>query len=450
MAHHVTAWMPLTDYEPKSTISDRLFIPFITSPSAVHYSVLEYRGSSAPPVLSCPDKQSARNTFAGNFRSCKIRPASSYAESGPHSQASMKPKHLVPEKLKKVPASPGNRQREIMSGGLAMDETVHNLSIGESQPHDTLTNTPSYPGNTKKLSDNSIKLQEDDEKSFVSLEESQHGEETGPNLYHMYGAVDYDPYRPRSFPYFLPKPLKRVLNRHTWTDIHETESIENTHVPSFSLVTSTNSQVLSKDTRSLHDSDEGRSLISPWRGEVCDPSPAPSSTQIMANMHRMQPTISSLSMSDTSCHMLQAAPNVLTSPLQMVDIDAIEKGFIYNPTISEDRFWNSQTFLFLFGFIAFPCWWIGAFKSTTSRKLKMYNAKPSNEGVQLDRRALARPAQRSPSPIAISVYYPRSGSKQTAKQIFQQLNRIMAIMSVVGGIIVCALLIWYELGYSRK
>jgi hypothetical protein len=26
----------------------------------------------------------------------------------------------------------------------------------------------------------------------------------------------------------------------------------------------------------------------------------------------------------------------------------------------------------------------------------------------------------------------------------------MAIMSVVGGIIVCALLIWYELGYSRK
>jgi hypothetical protein len=155
-------------------------------------------------------------------------------------------------------------------------------------------------------------------------------------------------------------------------------------------------------------------------------------------------------MSDISCHMLQAAPNVLTSPLQMVDIDAIEKGFIYNPTISEDRFWNSQTFLFLFGFIAFPCWWIGAFKSATSRKLKMYNAKPSNEGVQLDRRALPRPAQRSPSPIVISVYQPRSGSKQTAKQIFQQLNRVMAIMSVVGGIIVCALLIWYELGYSRK
>ncbi|GAB5588821.1 hypothetical protein Unana1_03721 [Umbelopsis nana] len=442
MARYAPARVPLTDNEPKSLTRDRLPIPFLSPPSAVHFSLLGYRGSSAPAVLSRPDKQSPRNTVVDYFRSYKVRPASSYAESGPHSQASRK--HLLHEKQYVTPTSPRKDRSEKTSGGLAMGDAMHHLAIGETGIHRTLAITPPSHDSAKKLS-----TYEDDgadEKSFVSLEESQASEEQ--HLYQMYGAVHYDPYRPRSFPYFLPKPLKRVLNRHTWTEYDEAESSDDPYRPSFSLASSTNSQAFFSHPHSQYDASQGKSVIHTWRGDVNDPSPAPSSTQIIANLQRRAPTVSSLSMSESSHHMLRAAPNMLSSPMQIVDIDTIEKGYPYKPSTLDDLFWNLQTYLFLFGFIAFPCWWIGAFMPTSPSNLKLYNVKMAND--RSHHRGSTTPFDRTSSPNIISVQPPQADSKSTAKHTFRRLNRVMTIISVVVVILVAAMMVWYERGFSHK
>ncbi|KAH8548369.1 hypothetical protein BGW37DRAFT_506918 [Umbelopsis sp. PMI_123] len=455
MALHV--WTTLTDNQSATIASstDRFNAPFLSPPSAIHYSLLGFRGSSAPAVLYRQAKHSSRNTF-GYFRSCKVRPASSFAENGPHSQRIWKSDHdsrlVVVDKYCQTPTSYEHNSGVITSGVSAQDKHVIDLSIGEPYHCDSQKKLSQPLTNVKTISPSSnIKDTEitEDEKSYKSLRESQPSEEGQPNLHSA--QISYEPSRPWSFPYFLPMPLKRVLNRHTWTetDCDDQDSVEEICSQHSSSRQSMDSQHILRDIAEPYADVQQGSVVEAWRSSFDETSPAPSSTRIVAGMRHMVPTVSSLSVSEASGPILQGSRNILSSHQQMADINAIEKGYIYNPTPSEHGFWNIQTVLFLFGFLAFPCWWIGAFASSDPKILKEYNLRSNIDNRDhLNYGTTSRHIPPSDCPVTIPIQPQRIASKPTMKRNFQQLNRVMTVVSFVVVLLVAGLLIWYKLGIA--
>jgi hypothetical protein len=441
MATHASAWMPFANRQHSSNTFGGLSIPFIsTPPSVLHYSLLGFRGSSAPPVLSHPPNKYPKNTFAGYFCSNKVRPSSSYAESGPYNQRSRQEK-TYDELGNMITVVPLDQRYQTVSRDRSEQVDLTDLSVGRAYVYSPKESFPiGYRiGHSPRKH---AKGKDTDEKSFVSWQESPLTDSYAHDSHLVYVLNDYEPARPRSFPYFLPMPLKRVLNRHTWTDCDDCESSDDVgRPPSSANITYRVSQNL--QTRY---EEEGMKLPDrQWRGFLNQPSPAPSS-DTMDNMHRNVPTVSSLSLSEISLDKPRTVPHMLSSPYQMADINAVEKGFSYRPSPPEEKFWNDQTLLFLFGFLIFPFWWIGAFKAVPLQTPKVYNANFSNAAVLIDQDILHRPPPRSPSPI-IPIRTSKSDLASPTKRRFQQMNRIMTVISMILLLFAAGMLIWYGIGF---
>ncbi|KAI9286694.1 hypothetical protein BC943DRAFT_359266 [Umbelopsis sp. AD052] len=428
MALHT--WMPLTD----NSVHESDLVLFPTPPSAVHRPIPGFRGSSAPPVLYRPSKPSTRSTFS-YFRSCKVRPASSFAESGPHSQRTWKSDsatHLFVEKYRHTPTSSEHDSMVRTPVRSSVDTITKELSIGQHYQR----TFPQLSTNEKKTSPRysvTIEQASDDEKSYVSFSEAQPSDAERPYSAHPLDEAS----RPWSFPYFLPRPLKRVLTRHTWTDCVDPESTEEEYSQYSTAPRSTDSHAFRSD------SPQQRALAA-WRSFSSVTSSAQSSMRIGAGMHRILPTVSSISLSEESCPIVQATRNIISSQRQMIDIDAMEKGYSYNSTRPEDSFWSIQTILFLFGFLVFPCWWIGAFAPSDPEILKAYNVSSTHDLTHYG-------STTHPSAIVITpIQLRRVTVKSTMKQNFQQLNRVMTAVSIVVGLLVAGLLIWYKLQQGGK
>ncbi|CAO3666595.1 unnamed protein product [Umbelopsis ramanniana] len=440
MAHHT--WMPLTDNADGH--------PCPSPPSAVHYALSAFRGSSAPPVLYRPSKPSARSTF-GYFRSCKVRPASSFAESGPHSQRTWKSDHdLFAGKYRHTPASSEHNSSVRTSRRSTLNTITKELSIGQPYHYASQRTSSLISADEKTMSQHySINLEpaSEDEKRYISLKESKPSDKGHLNPYSTHES--YESSRPWSFPYFLPMPLKRVLTRHTWTDYGDPESMEEEYSQYSTPPRSTDSQPFLSDTASPYADVQYGLAVDPWKRSWSETSVAPSSTRMVAGMHhRRDPTVSSLSISEASCPIVQATRNIISSQRQMIDIDAIERGYSYNPTRPDDSFWSMQTILFLFGFLAFPCWWIGAFAPSDPEILKAYNVRSSYDPIYYG--STTRHLPPSPTIVINPIQQRRSNSKSTMKKNFQQLNRVMTLVSIIVGLLVAGLLIWYKLGMKHR
>lgn len=442
MATHAPAWMPFANRQHPSYTLGGVSIPFIsTPPSVLHYSLLGFRGSSAPPVLSHPPDKSPKNTFAGYFRSNKVRPSSSYAESGPHNQRSRQGQ-THNELANVLPIAPLNNTYQTASRYDSKQHNLADLSAGQFHVYSAQQSLPQG-----SLEDYSIYKQDTygkdfDEKSFVSWQESRLTDSYTQDGHLLYGPSDFEPARPRSFPYFLPMPLKRVLNRHTWTDCEDRESSDDAFRPSIS---SNRTFRVSQNLQTHYNDQVLKTPEGQWRGFLNEPSPAPSS-EIMDNMHRNVPTVSSLSFSEISLDKPRTMPHIMSSPYQMADINAVEKGFSYHPSPPQERFWNDQTLLFLFGFLFFPLWWIGAFRAVPSQNPKVYNAYLGNTVILFEQDILQRPPPRSPSPI-VPIRSSKPDLATSTKRRFQQMNRIMTVISMILLLFTAGMLIWYGIGF---
>ncbi|KAI8578387.1 hypothetical protein K450DRAFT_247647 [Umbelopsis ramanniana AG] len=444
MALH--AWMPLTD---NAKSENDAFFNSPSPPSAVHLALAGFRGSSAPPVLYRASKPS---TFS-YFRSGKVRPASSFAESGPHSQRTWKSDHethlFVGKKYRHTPASSEYDSLVPTSGRSSMDTITKELSIGQPYRYSSQRTSSQLSVDGKKASQRySVTIQHasEDEKTYISFRETRpsDAEHLSPYAAHPSHEVS----RPWSFPYFLPMPLKRVLTRHTWTDCDDPQSMEEEYSQYSTTPRSTDYQPFLRDSPDIQ---QHRGLaLEIWKSFSTETSSVPSSMRIGTGMHRRLPTVSSLSVSEASCPIAQATRNIISSQRQMIDIDAIEKGYSYNSTPPEDAFWSIQTILFLFGFLAFPCWWIGAFAPSDPDVLKAYNV----SSVQYNHDPIhygstTRHLPPSPSIVIRPIHQQRVTAKSTMKQNFQQLNRVMTGVSMVVGLLVAGLLIWYKLDIDK-
>jgi hypothetical protein len=449
MAHH--AWMPLSDNAINE--SDPLTNLCPSPPAAVHYALSGFRGSSAPPVLYRAPKSSTRSTF-GYFRSCKVRPASSFAENGPHSQRTWKSDHethLFAGKYCPTPASSEHDSLVRTSGRSSMDTITKELSIGQPYHYPSQRTSPQLSANGKTTSPRysiNVKQASEDEKSYLSLRKPEPSDGGPVNPYSAH--VSYEASRPWSFPYFLPMPLKRVLTRHTWTDYDDPESMEEEYSQYSTAPRSTDSQPFLSAFASPYAGVQPGLTVESWKSFSTETSLVPSSTRMVAGMHRRVPTVSSISASEASCPIVQATRNVISAQRQMIDIDAIEKGYSYNPTPRDDSFWGIQTILFLFGFLAFPCWWIGAFAPSDPEILKAYNVRSSHDNRDPIHYGSTTPhLPPSPNIVIRPIQQRRVASKSTMRQNFQQLNRVMTVVSIVVGLLVAGLLIWYKLGIEK-
>ncbi|KAG2181421.1 hypothetical protein INT43_009004 [Umbelopsis isabellina] len=442
MATHAPAWMPFANRQHSSYTLGGLTIPFIsTPPSALHYSFLGFRGSSAPPVLSHPPDKSPTNTFAGYFRSNKVRPSSSYAESGPYNQRSRQV-HAQNELVNVLPIAAVDNRYQTVSRDFTKWQDLTDVSAGQVFVYSTIQSLPQGSLEDYPVFKQDTKGKDFDEKSFVSWQESRLTDSYTQDGHLLYGPSDFEPARPRSFPYFLPMPLKRVLNRHTWTDCEDRESSDDAFRPSIS---SNNTFRVSQNLQAHYNDQMFKTPERQWTGFLNKPSPAPSS-EIMDNMHRNVPTVSSLSLSEISLDKPRPMHHIMSSPYQMADINAVERGFSYRPSPPQDRFWNDQTLLFLFGFLFFPLWWIGAFKAIPSQKPKVYNAYLGNTTVLFEQDILQRPPPRSPSPI-VHLRSPKPDLATSTKRRFQQMNRIMTVISMILLLFAAGMLIWYGIGF---
>ncbi|KAJ2964018.1 hypothetical protein NQZ79_g899 [Umbelopsis isabellina] len=442
MATHAPAWMPFANRQHSSYTLGGLSIPFIsTPPSVLHYSLLGFRGSSAPPVLSRPLNKSPKNSFAGYFCSNKVRPSSSYAESGPYNQRSRQ-EQTHNELANVLPIAALDNRYQTVSGDRSKQLDLTDLSVGQAYVYSPKQSLPQGSPAGYSFIKQDAKGKDIDEKSFVSWQESRLTDSYTQDGHLLYGPSDFEPARPRSFPYFLPMPLKRVLNRHTWTDCEDRDSSDEAFRPSIS---SNSSFRVSKNLQTHYEDEVIKAPERQWRGFLNEPSPAPSS-EIMDNMHRNVPTVSSLSLSEISLDKPRAMHHIISSPYQMADINAVEKGFSYRPSPPQERFWNDQTLLFLFGFLFFPFWWIGAFKAVPSQKPKVYNANIGNTVILFDQDILQRPPPRSPSPI-VPIRPSKSDLATSTKRRFQQMNRIMTVISMILLLFTAGMLIWYGIGF---
>ncbi|KAI8369164.1 hypothetical protein EDC96DRAFT_573907 [Choanephora cucurbitarum] len=110
---------------------------------------------------------------------------------------------------------------------------------------------------------------------------------------------------------------------------------------------------------------------------------------------------------------------------------------LYQPPDKEPII-HAQSMLFLFGFLFFPCWWIGGF----CLKVNRGTLDDLEKSVMVHPSLLANGKTASRILESVAVGRPIR-TEQTSVYIFYQWNRYMSMASIGILVVVIALVIWY-------
>ncbi|ORY97319.1 hypothetical protein BCR43DRAFT_513744 [Syncephalastrum racemosum] len=109
---------------------------------------------------------------------------------------------------------------------------------------------------------------------------------------------------------------------------------------------------------------------------------------------------------------------------------------------------SRQSLLFLFGFLFFPCWWIGAFwvHSTPPKDVRQSSAMAVHPSLLANGRVASRLFLLLPDEeehVIPADWY-------TEQQMFRRWNRYMSFASVPLLAVILSMLSWYYVGIQRK